>query len=109
MKEHKYHLEYLTNHHERYNQCLLYNARYLAVEVTGLHEFISQPIRNEIRIYPIGIGNDNEHWKIGVNIGPYQRWEKQNVSPSIYDKHTIWPEYYRMCKYYYDKRIRKEI
>lgn len=33
-----------------FGQCLLYNARYLAVEVTGLHEFISQPIRNEIRI-----------------------------------------------------------
>ena len=66
-------------------------------------------IRNEIRIYPIGIENDNEHWKIGVNIGPYQRGEKQNISPSIYDKHSVWPEYYRMCKYYYDKRIRKEI
>ncbi len=35
---------------QMFNQCLLYNARYLAVEVTGLHEFISQPIRNEIRI-----------------------------------------------------------
>lgn len=34
---------------QMFDQCLLYNARYLAVEVTGLHEFISQPIRNEIR------------------------------------------------------------
>lgn len=33
---------------QMFNQCLLYNARYLAVEITGLHEFISQPIRNEI-------------------------------------------------------------
>jgi len=29
---------------------LLYNARILAVEVTGLHEFISQPIKTEIKI-----------------------------------------------------------
>ena len=33
-----------------FEQCFLYNARYLAVEVTGLHEFISQPIMNEIRV-----------------------------------------------------------
>jgi hypothetical protein len=33
-----------------FTQCFMYNARYLAVEVTGLHEFISQPIKNEIRI-----------------------------------------------------------
>ena len=33
-----------------FNQCLLYNARYLAVEITGLHEFISQPIQNEMHI-----------------------------------------------------------
>ena len=66
-------------------------------------------IRNNIRISPIGIKEDNQKWKISIIIGPYQRWEKPNVSPSVYDKHTIWPEYYRMCKYYYDKRIRKEI
>jgi len=38
---------------QMFNQCLMYNARYLAVEVTGLHEFISQPIRSEIRIREI--------------------------------------------------------
>ena len=28
------------------------------------------------------------------------------ISPNIYDKDTIWIEYYRMCKYYYDKHTR---
>lgn len=40
-------------YNKMFYQCELYNARYLAVEVTGLHEFISQPIRNEIRIRKI--------------------------------------------------------
>jgi hypothetical protein len=38
---------------QMFYQCELYHERYLAVEVTGLHEFISQPIRNEIRIRKI--------------------------------------------------------
>jgi hypothetical protein len=59
--------------------------------------------RNNIRISPYGIQNDNDHWRIAVNIGPYKRGEKINLSPSIYDRDTIWPEYYKMCKYYYDK------
>ena len=50
----------------------------------------------------------NKKWKISICLGPYKKWEKQNLSPSIYDKYTIWPEYYRMCKYYYDK-YRKSI
>ena len=66
-------------------------------------------IRNNIRISPIGIKEDNQKWKISISLGPYKKWERPNISPNIYDKHTIWPEYYRMCKYYYDKRIRKEI
>ena len=66
-------------------------------------------IRNNIRISPIGIKNDNGYWKISIIIGPYKKWERPNIAPSIYDKHTIWPEFYRMCKYYYDKRIRKTI
>lgn len=40
---------------EMFRQVLLYGSRYLGVEVTGLHEFISQPIKQEIKtrqIYP---------------------------------------------------------
>jgi len=61
-------------------------------------------VRNNIRISPIGIMNENDRWKIEIRMGPYKRGEQGNVAPSIYDKHTIWPEYYRMCKYYYEKR-----
>lgn len=60
-------------------------------------------VSNNIRISPWGIQNDNDHWHICVNIGPYKRGEKQNLSPSKYCRKTIWPEYYKMCKYYYDK------
>ena len=64
-------------------------------------------IRNDIRISPIGIKEDNQKWKISISLGPYKKWERPNISPNIYDKHTIWPEYYRMCKYYYDKKIQQ--
>ena len=66
-------------------------------------------IRNNIRISPIGIKGEEQKWQISICLGPYKRGEKQNVSPSIYDKFSIWPEYFRMCKYYYDKYVRKEI
>lgn len=35
---------------ELFRQVLLYRARFLAVEVTGLHEFISQPIKAQMKI-----------------------------------------------------------
>ena len=60
-------------------------------------------IRNNIIISPLGIYGDNDHWKIGSNIGPYKKGEKASLAPSLYDKDTIWPEYYKFCKYYYDK------
>ena len=60
-------------------------------------------VKNNIRISPKGIQNDPDHWKIEIILGPYQRGEKANVSPSTYCRKTIWPEYYKMCKYYYDK------
>tara|TARA_A100001011_G_C13777856_1_gene621944 strand:- start:55 stop:327 length:273 start_codon:yes stop_codon:yes gene_type:complete len=59
--------------------------------------------RNNIRISPWGIQNDSDRWRISITLGPYKKGEKQNLSPSIYDRNTIWPEYYKMCKYYYDK------
>lgn len=63
-------------------------------------------VRNNIRISPIGIQGVIGKWKIGINIGPYKKGEKTNLAPHIYDKDTIWPSYYEMCKYYYDKRTR---
>lgn len=63
--------------------------------------------RNDIRISPWATPINGE-WKICINIGPYRRGEKCNFAPHIYDKHTLWPEYYKFCKYYYDK-YRKSI
>lgn len=63
-------------------------------------------VRNNIRISPLGINGELGKWKIGINVGPYVKGEKINFAPSIYDEDTIWPSYYEMCKYYYDKRTR---
>jgi len=60
-------------------------------------------IENNYRISPLGIKDEKEKWRIGINIGPYKKGEKPNIAPSVYDKDTIWPEYYKFCKYYYDK------
>jgi hypothetical protein len=60
-------------------------------------------IKNNIRISPLGIKNEPNKWRIGINIGPYKKGEKPNIAPSIYDKDTVWVEYYNFCKYYYDK------
>jgi hypothetical protein len=60
-------------------------------------------IRNDIRISPVGVKDEDQKWRIGINIGPYKKYEKVNISPNIYDVHTIWPEYLKVCKYYYDK------
>jgi hypothetical protein len=73
---------------------------YADAEETKARDFC---VRNNIRISPLGIYNDPDHWRIGINIGPYKRGEKPNISPNIYDKNTIWQEYYKFCKYYYDK------
>ena len=60
-------------------------------------------VRNNIRISPYGISGDSNHWKIAINLGVYKKYEKPNLSPSTYCRKTIWIEYYKMCKYYYDK------
>ena len=63
-------------------------------------------VRNNIRISPLGINGEINKWKIGINVGPYVKGEKINIAPHIYDEDTIWPSYYEMCKYYYDKHTR---
>ena len=61
-------------------------------------------VKNNIRISPHGILGDSDRWHIAINLGPYKQGEKPNLSPSKYCRKTIWPEFYEMCKYYYDKR-----
>ena len=60
-------------------------------------------VNKNIRISPLGIYNEEKKWRIGIAIGPYKKNETIHIAPSIYDQHTIWIEYYKMCKYYYDK------
>lgn len=60
-------------------------------------------VRNNIRIAPQGILTDSDHWYISISLGPYEKGEKPNLSPFKYCRKTIWVEYYKMCKYYYDK------
>lgn len=63
-------------------------------------------IKNDIRISPMGIYKDPNNWHIEVRLGPYTKGEKGYVSPNVYDRKSIWKEYYLMCKYYYDKHTR---
>lgn len=63
-------------------------------------------VKNNIRISPYGIQNDNDKWHIAISLGPYKKWEKPHLSPSKYDRNNIWQEFYKMCEYYYDKHRR---
>lgn len=60
-------------------------------------------VENNIRISPLGINGEKKKWKIGISLGLYKKGEKMHIAPSVYDADTIWIEYYRMCKFYYDK------
>jgi len=61
-------------------------------------------IDNNIRISQAPEKGEIGKWRMTINIGPYKRGEVSHLSPSVYDKHTVYPAYYQMCKYYYDKR-----
>ena len=61
-------------------------------------------IDNDIRLSQKPEKKEIGKWRMTVNIGPYIKGEKPYLSPSIYDKDTVYPAYYQMCKYYYDKR-----
>ena len=47
-------------------------------------------IRNDIRISPIGIKEDNQKWKISICLGPYQKWEIPNLAPNSMFIINIW-------------------
>jgi len=67
-------------------------------------QWYSYCIDNNIRIFPIPVSGEIGVWKIGINIGEYQKGETPHLSPSIYTKDNFSYSYYQMCKYYYDKR-----
>jgi hypothetical protein len=71
---------------------------------TEERKWMSYCINNDIRISQQPVKDEIGRWRMTVNIGPYKRGEVPHLSPSVYDKDTIYPAYYQMCKYYYDKR-----
>ena len=60
-------------------------------------------VDNNIRISPRGIREAPGNWKIEIRFGLYKKGEKSYIAPQVYDRDTIWVEYFKMCKYYYDK------
>ena len=59
-------------------------------------------IENDIRISPIGISQTPGKWYIGISA--QSDYRKVYKSKHIYDKDTLWIEFFNMCKFYYDKR-----
>ena len=66
-------------------------------------KWMSYCINNNIRISQQPEKGEIGLWRMTVNIGPYKRGEVPHLSPSVYDKYTVYNAYYQMCKYYYDK------
>lgn len=64
---------------ELFRQVMLYRARFLAVEVTGLHEFISQPIKNEMTVrglFPTYLelnAKGDKDIRISTSLAPYYK------------------------------------
>ena len=71
---------------------------------TEERKWMNNCVDNNIRISQQPVKEEIGRWKMTVNIGPYKRGEVPHISPSVYDKDTVYPAYYQMCKYYYDKR-----
>ena len=59
-------------------------------------------VRNNIRIFPVCI-EFKKKWKVGINLGPYKKGEKPNLSPNAYGPGEIQKEIYKASVYYYDK------
>lgn len=57
-------------------------------------------IRNDVRVSPKGIFKDEDHWRLEVSLDG-TTWHK---SPEKYTQEDLWPKYYSVCTYYYNKR-----
>ena len=73
---------------------------------TEERKWMNYCVDNNIRISQQPVKEEIGRWRMTVNIGPYKRGEVPHMSPSVYDKDTVYPAYYQMCKYYYDKHTR---
>jgi len=59
-------------------------------------------IKNNIRIFPVCVEN-GKLWKVGINLGPYKKGEKPNLSPEAYGPGEIQKQVYKASLYYYNK------
>ena len=59
-------------------------------------------VKHNIRIFPVCIEN-GKLWKVGINLGPYKKGEKPNLSPDAYGPGKIQKEIYKASVYYYNK------
>ncbi len=59
-------------------------------------------IKKDIRIFPVCI-ESGKLWKIGINLGPYKKGEKPNLSPEVYGPGEIQKQMYIASVYYYNK------
>lgn len=59
-------------------------------------------VRNNIRIFPVCVEN-GKFWKVGINLGPYKKGEKPNLSPDVYGPGEIQKQIYKASVYYYNK------
>jgi|TARA_Y100000114_G_scaffold43962_1_gene39548 hypothetical protein len=62
-------------------------------------------INNNVRISykPETTGSRPKCWYITINIGPYKKGEKANVSPECYKPGECQKQMYKTCLYYYEK------
>ena len=59
-------------------------------------------VKNNIRIFPVCVEN-GKSWKVGINLGPYKKGEKPNLSPDVYVPGEIQKQIYKASIYYYNK------
>ena len=91
----------LTSRKKRFNYTLpSYN---LSADEIKWRDFC---IKKNIRISPRGIYKDPDNWYIQINFGPYKKGEIPHTSPNFFNRQNIWPEYFKTCKFYYDKYTR---
>ena len=73
---------------------------YMATDEQNAHMLYN--MTNGIKISFGGIMNRPGKWRIAIHNG-----EKWVNSPSIYDVDTVYPEFYKFHKYYYDKYAKR--
>lgn len=56
-------------------------------------------VNNNIRISPGGMSKDPKHWTIDISLDK-ETWHK---SPKKYKPSELWPKFYEICIYYYNK------